>query len=178
MEWFVAYRESITLGIAIISFMLSVYNFVKNCWDLRCALRISYKSHTAGKHQSGKTILVLRLIFENQSAAKTSVTRIFLNHKGKRYEFAFPENQVWEFESKIGNVVKKRECVVSQRLPFAIEGYGAVGGYFVAYLPLELCSDFSANAKIELDIQTNRKMLHTSLVADNPGYDSQEYGHP
>lgn len=40
-------REDLTFVIAIAGFLLSLFNFIKDCWNSRCRLSVIYKSHSA-----------------------------------------------------------------------------------------------------------------------------------
>lgn len=65
---------------------------------------------------------------------------------------------------------------MSQELPFKIEGYGALGGYFIVFLPNEFEEHFRQKVEIQMTIQTTRKKKNVLLVADNPGRDVEQYG--
>ena len=148
-------REDITLLIAIAGFLMSLYNCVKTIWDSRCGLSVIYKSHYCASYPNGKTMLLIHLLFENLSAKPYSVTRIFLQADGSEYEFAFPSQEIWEFTRREGENVIKRSEVMSQTLPFRVEGYGAAGGYFVVFIPKELAASFSCSTNIRFgSIQT------------------------
>ncbi|MGW8114067.1 hypothetical protein ACVS9P_02590 [Caproicibacterium sp. NSD3] len=169
-------KDNITFMIAIIGFFLSLYNFIKSCWESSCHLQVLYKSHTCGERYDKRAMLVARLIFENRSSRKIAISRMFLEHNNKRYEFAFPKHEVWKFTTRSGGKITDEQQIFSQEIPFEIEGYGTLGGYFILYLPLEMKEDFSKDTTFDLLIYTNRKKLRVSLSADNFGTDSEQYG--
>lgn len=175
IQWF-SVRENITFLIALVSFALSLWNFFQGLWKNRCAYTISYVNHFCGKHPNGRTVLQLRLNFEVHSSAPVTVTRIFLITEQEQYEFIFPSVCVWEFtRSRNGNVIKREE-ISSQSLPFRMEGYGALGGYFLVYVPDEMEKELNTKTKICLLVQTTKKKKHFLLSADNPGRDAEQYG--
>lgn len=100
---------------------------------------------------------------------------MFLEFQNQKYEFLFPKHKVWSFTTRSGGKVTKESNVYTQELPFDIDGNGAVGGYFRVDLPSEAVSDFSKSTVLNLVIYTNRKKLHTSLIANNCGPDSEQY---
>lgn len=169
-------RENLTFVIAVAGFLLSLFNFIKDCWNSRCHLSVIYKNHTAGISRRNKTSINVHLIFENKSSKRIAVTRMFLVFHNQKYEFLFPENEVWSFTKRSGGEIIKNDTIYTQQLPFDIDGNGALGGYFRVLLPPEAVSDFSKSTVLNLVIYTNRKKLHTSLIADNCGPDSEQYG--
>ena len=96
---------------------------------------------------------------------------------GEKYEFLFPEQQVYQMtRHQNGETIPIRE-VKSQKLPFRIEGKGALGGYFAAYLPTDMEKTFQSAGKWQLVVQTSQKEKVFSIVADKPGYDIEQYGY-
>lgn len=89
---------------------------------------------------------------------------------------AFPERNVWSFERKIGKQIVSHQEIPSQKLPFIVEGYGAVAGYFVVYLPPSLECEFSRTTNLSLIVQSSRKKKKFSIIANNHGEDIKEYG--
>lgn len=85
---------------------------------------------------------MFRFNFVNLSAAPLTVVRMFLLVDGEKYEFLFPEQQVYQMtRHQNGETIPIRE-VKSQKLPFRIEGKGALGGYFAVYLPIDMEKTF------------------------------------
>ena len=122
-------RENITLLIAIAGFGMSLYNFFRALWDKRCSFRVDYVSHYCCLSKSGKYAEpMFRFNFVNLSSAPLTVVRMFLLVDGEKYEFLFPEQQVYQMTRRQkGETVQIGE-VKSQKLPFRLEGKGALGG--------------------------------------------------
>lgn len=171
-------RENVTLLIAIAGFGMSLYNFFRALWDNRCSFKVDYVSHYCCLSKSGKYAEpMFRLNFVNLSSAPLTVVRMFLLVDGKKYEFLFPEQQVYQMtRHQNGETVKIGE-VKSQKLPFRLEGKGALGGYFAAYLPTDMEKTFQSAGKWQLVVQTPQKEIVFSIVADKPGYDIEQYGY-
>ena len=56
----------------------------------------------------------------------------------KKYEFLFPEQQVYRMTRTENGKTFQIGEIKSQSLPVRIEGNGALGGYFAVYLPPEM----------------------------------------
>lgn len=174
-NWFLV-RENITFLIALVGFMLSLWNFFSDHWRNRCSFSVEYISHYCGIHPNGKTVLQLRLNIVNKSSVPISISRMFLNYKRQELEFLFPSVCVWEFTKRRNHEIVKQEEINSQAIPFKIEGHGAVGGYFLVYVPPEARGDFSQKTKIKISMQTSRQKKRFLLTAHNPGRDAEQYG--
>ena len=89
-------RENITLVIAIAGFVMSLYNFFRAIWDKRCSFSVGYVSHYCHLSRSEKHAeLVFRLNFINQPSVPLTIVRMFMVVDDKKYEFLFPEQQVF-----------------------------------------------------------------------------------
>lgn len=174
LSWF-ASRDNVTFFIAVAGLLMSIYNFVKALWDSRFGIGVTYISHWS-RVSRNKGVMTMRLLFENKSSRPVTVTRIFLSYDGRHYEFLFPAQKVWTFEKTRNSVVIEQSNVMSQELPFKVEGYGVVGGYFVVTLPPDVAQDFSRDKQISLTVHTNRKKKQVSFFAYNHGSDIEEYG--
>ena len=120
---------------------------------------------------------MFRFNFVNLSSAPLTVVRMFLLVDGEKYEFLFPEQQVYQMTRRQkGETVQIGE-VKSQKLPFRLEGKCALGGYFAAYLPTDMEKTFQSAGKWQLVVQTPQKEIVFSIVADKPGYDIEQYGY-
>ena len=122
-------RENVTLLIAIAGFGMSLYNFFRALWDKRCSFLVDYVSHYCCLSKSGKYAEpMFRFNFVNLSSAPLTVVRMFLLVDGKKYEFLFPEQQVYQMTRRQkGETIQTGE-VKSQKLPFRVEGKGALCG--------------------------------------------------
>ena len=171
-------RENITLVIAIAGFVMSLYNFFRAIWDKRCSFSVGYVSHYCHLSRSEKHAeLVFRLNFINQSSVPLTIVRMFMVVDDKKYEFLFPEQQVYRMTRTENGKNFQIGEIKSQSLPFRIEGNGALGGYFAVYLPPEMEKRFQLAGTWKIIVQATQKKKTFSIVADNPGYDIEKYGH-
>ncbi|MFR1479019.1 MAG: hypothetical protein ACLSB9_26620 [Hydrogeniiclostridium mannosilyticum] len=170
-------RENITLLIAIAGFGMSLYNFFRALWDKRCSFRVDYVSHYCCLSKSGKYAEpMFRFNFVNLSSAPLTVVRMFLLVDGENMNFSSRAASLSDDTPSKGETVQIGE-VKSQKLPFRLEGKGALGGYFAAYLPTDMEKTFQSAGKWQLVVQTPQKEIVFSIVADKPGYDIEQYGY-
>lgn len=171
-------RENITLVIAIAGFVMSLYNFFRAIWDKRCSFSVGYVSHYCHLSRSEKHAeLVFRLNFINQSSVPLTIVRMFMVVDDKKYEFLFPEQQVYRMTRTENGKTFQIGEIKSQSLPVRIEGNGALGGYFAVYLPPEMEKRFQLAGTWKIIVQATQKKKTFSIVADNPGYDIEKYGY-
>ncbi len=175
LSW-LAVRDNVTFLIALAGFGLSIWNFFADLWRNRCSIRIEYISHYCGAHPNGRSFLQLRLNIINRSSAPISISRMFLHYQGQFYEFLFPSVNVWEFTTRRNHEIINREVIKSQAIPFKIEGRGAVGGYFLVYIPSEAKDAFAQQTMFDLIVHTSKRKKRFSLVANNHGRDAEQYG--
>ena len=150
-------RSNITFAIAIIGFVISLYNFFRAMWDRRCAFTVEYISHNCTLGRMGHTQFIIRMNIQNQTSASLCIVRMFLVYENQTYEFVFPAQQVWEFTSTHGKTVTNKKEIFSQEMPFSIHGHGVQGAYFVAYLPETLRKELKKSCKFKIVIQTKNK---------------------
>lgn len=59
-------RSNITFAIAIIGFVISLYNFFRAMWDRRCAFTVEYISHNCTLGHMGHTQFIIRMNIQNR----------------------------------------------------------------------------------------------------------------
>ena len=109
-------RSNITFAIAIIGFVISLYNFFRAMWDRRCAFTVEYISHNCTLGHMGHTQFIIRMNIQNQTSASLCISRMFLVYENQTYEFAFPAQQVWEFTSTHGKTVTNKKEILSTKI--------------------------------------------------------------
>ena len=95
----------------------------------------------------------------------------------KKYEFLFPEQQVYRMTRTENGKTFQIGEIKSQSLPVRIEGHGAQGGFFEVYLTPEMEKRFQLAGTWKIIVQATQKKKTFSIVADNPGYDIEKYGY-
>ena len=122
-------KEQITFIIAVLSFVLSVYNFLHSLFINRSNLKLIYKSHSYCNFAPEYTI-IFNLVFENKSRLDISISRLFLKVNESIYEFDSEPNWVGEKTRSTGNKITDKITLHSLEIPQTISGLGAIGGYF------------------------------------------------
>lgn len=141
-------KENITFLMAIIGFLLSIYNFVKDLLQNRMRLKVVYKSHKVSETQSDH--LNIGISIQNLTSNNISISRIFLNVDGSNYEFFWVSELVFIHSHACDKV-----STSSQTLPCTISSYGQIGGFFCLNYP-QLKEDRLQNGKTSLVIHTNK----------------------
>ena len=147
-------KENITFLIAVIGFLLSLWNFLKELWYNRSKINIRFKNQ-APIISLGDKCLRIELSIENKSRIPISISRMFLVYKDIEYEFEWiPRLVVYDHIKEQNNIHDiMKNCTLA--LPTTIPGLGVYGGYFIAVINEDFYSDIKND--YFLKIQTNRK---------------------
>ena len=146
-------KEQITLIIAILSFMLSLYNFFYSLLINRSNLKLIYKSHSCC-NLTPEYPIIFNLVFENKSRLDISISRLFLKVNESTYEFDSETNWIGEKTNRTGNKITDKITLYSLEIPQTISGLGAIGGYFWVgtYKKIE----FNKSDQVTIIAYTNR----------------------
>ena len=139
-------RENINFSIAIISFILSVYNFAHEKLQNRMKLNITYKNHFIAEHDHKS--ITISLAFENLVKNPISISRIYLCVDDEKYDFYWIPQFVLRATRQTNGEVTDEINVHSIPLPFTIEGYGVVGGFFFTKAPQSVYDLENANTSL------------------------------
>ncbi len=156
-------KEQITFIIAVISFMLSVYNFLYSLFINRSNLKITYKSHTFCSHLPESPI-IFNLVLLNKSRLDISISRLFLKVNDCTYEFDSEPNWVGEKTQRTGNKITDKITLHSLEIPQTISGLGAVGGYF--WVNTSNNFKFNKSDQITIIAHTNRGKFKYTIDFD------------
>lgn len=148
-------KENITFFIALISFLLSLFNFISILIANRKHIKLTYKIHhecpTFNEHP-----IFFELIIENLSKLDISVSRMFLIVGEVSYEFSSLPEFVYETTQRTGSTITDRKTYYSNSLPQTIKGLGVLGGFFW----VNTCNAFNYNnlytSDVSLCLYTNR----------------------
>ena len=142
-------RDNITLLIAVVGLLLSLWNFFKDLWENRSKVRLVFKSCSITKLHGFD--LLFGFSFENLSRLPIAVSRIFLKSNDELFEFEWLPH--WIFKQGIeGN----NNVIYSEKIPNSIEGLGLWGGYFFLSLPKNFNKSDLIGAYNKIIIHTNR----------------------
>ena len=156
-------RENINFSIAIISFILSVYNFAHEKLQNRKKLNITYKNHFIAEHDHKS--ITISLAFENLVKNPISISRIYLCVDDEKYDFYWIPQFVLRATRQTNGEVTDEINVHSIPLPFTIEGYGVVGGFFFTKAPQSVY-DFE-NANTSLLVYSNKGIKTYPILMNN-----------
>lgn len=148
----------ISMGALIISIINSLYLFYQN----RFKMKFRYICH---HHNEEKTVggLCFLFSFENLSKNPFSITRIFLEIDGQKYEFQYDKHAIY---SSTSNMCGPKETIVtySKELPLYVEALGAVTGYF----RVRTYKNISVtNTPVTIHVWTNRRKRKFRITPNN-----------
>lgn len=156
-------RENISLVIAVIGFILSVYNFVHEKMQNQMKINITYKNHFIAEHDHKS--ITISLAFENLVKNPISISRIYLCVDDKKYDFYWIPQFVLRATQQTNGQVIDEINVHSIPLPFIIEGYGVVGGFFFTKAPQSIYTLESANTS--LLVYSNKGIKKYPILMNN-----------
>lgn len=146
-------KNNFTTCIAVISLLISLYNWWFNFRHTKAKLNLIFKHCKIIRNQPG-TPMSFHLIIENLSHLDVSISRMFLCVGDKRYEFDSLPYQIMKYTSP-----EETKLQYSSALPITIPGLGAYGGFFCVRLDDYKNFDISSflSDKVSIFISTNRK---------------------
>ena len=156
-------RENINFSIAIISFILSVYNFAHEKLQNRMKLNITYKNHFIAEHDHKS--ITISLAFENLVKNPISISRIYLCVDDEKYDFYWIPQFVLRATRQTNGEVTAEINVHPIPLPFTIEGYGVVGGFFFTKAPQSVYD--LENANTSLLVYSNKGIKTYPILMNN-----------
>lgn len=158
-------KENITFLIAIIGFLLSLYNFFRELLHNRMNLHIVYKNHCVSAHDHcGVTI---SLSIENKTKIPISISRAFLNIDETSLEFYWIPQLIFRSTHSINKAVYDEVNVHSIALPVHIEGYGVIGGFFFCKSSVPINSEKLLSAKTSITIHSNKGIKTYPISMNN-----------
>ena len=156
-------RGNINFVIAVIGFTLSVYNFVHERMQNRMKINITYKNHFIAEHDHKS--ITISLAFENLVKNPISISRIYLCVDDEKYDFYWIPQFVLRATQQTNGQVIDEINVHTIPLPFTIEGYGVVGGFFFAKAPQPIYALESANTS--LLVYSNKGIKKYPILMNN-----------
>ena len=121
--------DIITFIIAIVSFGLSLWNFIETRLNNRVNLSVECKDFIIAEHFSRQP-LYIALSLINKSQLPISISRAFITIDNETFEFSWIPQVV--HQARLGTKYETfdRTIVKSITLPLSLAGLGTVGGYF------------------------------------------------
>lgn len=147
-------KENITFLIAVLGFLLSLYNFLRDILQNRMKLHVTYKNHLISEHDHmGITI---SMSIENKVKVPISISRVFLNIDDTSLEFYWIPQFVFQATQKCRDEILDEINVHTIPLPAHIEGYGIIGGFFFCKSPVPISNAELLSAKTSITIHSNK----------------------
>lgn len=157
--------DNITFIIAVIGFILSLYNFFHERLQNRMKLHLTYKSHFISEHDnSGVTISIA---IENLVANPISISRMFLNINEVKIEFHWMPQFVFHSTISSNNIIHDEIKVHTIAIPFTIEGYGVVGGFFYTKHPQTISNEILQSSQTSITIHSNKGIKTYPIIMNN-----------
>lgn len=162
-------KDNITFLIAILGFGLSIYNFLHERFQNRLKLRVTYKNHHISQVKGQENELTISLSVENLVKNPLSVTRMFLNINCKQYEFYWVPQIVYYADYKCRNKILDKIKLHTIDIPFKLDGYGVVGGFFFVSTDKKLTDQFLFNSSTSITVYSNKGKHTYPISFDTPG---------
>ncbi len=158
-------RDNITLAIAIIGMLLSIYNFVHGCLQNRMKISVIYKNHHLTKTDC-KSINI-SLCLENLVKEPIAISRMFLNINSESYEFFWVPQFIYYADYKDKDEILDVIKLHSVTLPARLEGNGVLGGFFFVDVKKPITNDELADANTSITIHSNKGIKTYTIAMDN-----------
>lgn len=148
-------KESISIIIAILGFILSVIN----AWYLYYTNRRRFVVKITDLLPSqidGDTSIDFGLLIENKSRITLTISQLYLVIGNQEYSFDWEPTFVACTTTKLSGVPQAKIDLFSMQLPQTIQGLGAVGGFFHVKPPYKFLESDLKNANAQIKVYTTR----------------------
>ncbi len=159
-------RDDITFFIAILGFILSLYNFLYEKYQNRMCLSVTYKNHHISHINNAE--LTLSLVIENRVKSPIPISRMFLIINGHPYEFFWVPQIIYYADYKSGKTILDEVKLHSVELPAKIEGNGVLGGFFFVKCNKNLTDAMLLNANTKIQIFSSKGIRKYNIKINNP----------
>lgn len=158
-------KENITFIIAVLGFLLSLYNLLKELLQNRMNLCVTYKNHHISSYN--KRGITMSLSIENLVKNPISISRAFLNIDDKSLEFYWIPQFVYRATQSTKDKIHDEIKLHTIPLPVYIEGYGAIGGFFYVKSPVDITDDDLLLSETSITICSNKGTKTYPIVMNN-----------
>jgi len=136
-------RANITLGIAILGAVLSVYNLVVSIVQNRFKIHVTLKRYAPCPEAFEEKPFVFVMSIMNCSRTGVSISRIQLKHGDQLFDFESVPHRAYHWSRRIGKKVEDEIYVDSLPLPQYIPGMGIIGDFFMVNTAPETPNDLT-----------------------------------
>lgn len=163
-SFFISQKDSITFLIALLGFVLSMYNFIRALIQDHIHLRISYKNHLCSP-TSSKGFMILAMDIENLSRLPISISRMFLNIGDETFEFSYMPHYVYERTQRCGDEIVDKITTHTLQFPLSIPTLGVAGGFF--HIVGNFTEQQLTKEKLSVTLWTTRGKRTYEIVMNN-----------
>lgn len=166
LAFFMNIKELVTLLIALIGFLLSLWNFFAPLLRNRCNLQIECKDFATAPHltKDGKMPMYLSLIINNKSALPISISRLFININQQTFEFTWIPQVVHQSRLTCKNTILDSTVVKTHPIPVQIPALNLTSGYFCVFVDSALTDEILLKTHCSITLHTNRSVKTYDLT--------------
>ena len=151
-------KENITFFIAVIGFLLSIWNFFEPKIKNRCNLQIECKDFITASHltRESKMPMYLSLTINNKSTLPISISRMFLTINQQTFEFTWIPQIVHQSRLTCRDTILDSTVVKTHPFPVHIPSLNLVSGYFCTFVNESFTDDILLRASCSITLHTSR----------------------
>lgn len=154
--------DIITFIIAIVSFGLSLWNFIETRLNNRVNLSVECKDFIIADHFSRQP-LYIALSLVNKSQLPIAISRAFISLENETFEFSWIPQIVHQARLGTKNETFDRTIVKSIILPLNVAGLSTIGGYFYTETFGRITEEQIKNTNATITLHTNRGVKKYSV---------------
>lgn len=154
--------DIVTFAIAVIGFILSIWNFVETRIQNRVNLSVECKDFIIADNFARKP-LYIALSVVNKSRLPIAVSRAFIVAANEKFEFSWIPQIVHQARLGTKDEVFDRTIVKSITLPINLSGLGTIGGYFYTETFDRITEDLIKETSATIVLHTNRGVKEYSV---------------
>lgn len=147
--------EVITFAIAVISFLMSIWNFVETRLQSRVNLAVSCKDFLYVDFLDTKPLFI-GLTISNKSRLQISISRLFINLDGNSYEFSWIPMPIFNARITQNSELRGETYINSLVPPLNLSALSSISGYFAISSHGKINTNSICNSDVEIKLYTNR----------------------
>lgn len=165
-QFLVVYKESITFFIALIGFLLSLWNFFDPMVKNRCNLQVDCKDFITASHleRDEKMPIYLSLSINNKSSLPISISRLFITINHQTFEFTWIPQVVHQAQLTCKDVILDSTIVKTYPIPVQIPSLNLISGYFCAFIDTSFSDEILLQSRCSITLHTNRGVKTYDLL--------------
>ena len=159
-------EKPVTFFIALVGFLLSLWNFFTPLLKNRCNIQIDCKDFITASHlkRGGKMPMYLSLIINNKSTLPISISRLFINIDQQTFEFTWIPQVVHQSRLTCRDTILDSTIVKTHPIPVQIPSLNLTSGYFCAFVDSSLTDEILLKAHCSITLHTNRGVKNYDLT--------------